>query len=189
MPRDVVSRLDDLRDRFGDARRADGDVQHGAPLDDTDGDADALTMTPEQRANHEAHRAVHYRRIVQDGKIYSQPFSEGGAAAAGKAPWGTLAKKVDGGYIVNGKKIFASLSGSADYYGALCTRRAEGEEAMRLLVARQHLPVAILARLAALRRRLRRGSGDGRPARNNRRRRALPSAIRESPSSRASGRR
>ena len=83
--------------------------------------ADDLEMTPEQRADHERNRALHYRRIVVDGKIYSQPFSEGGAAAAGKAPWGTLAKKADGGYIVNGKKIFASLSGAADYYGILCT--------------------------------------------------------------------
>lgn len=83
--------------------------------------ADALDMTPEQRADHERIRAIHYARIVQGGKIYAQPFSEGGAAAAGKAPWGTLAAKVDGGYVVNGRKIFASLSGAADYYGVLCT--------------------------------------------------------------------
>ncbi len=83
--------------------------------------ADALEMTPEQRADHERIRAIHYRRIVGEGKIYAQPFSEGGAAAAGKAPWGTLAAKVDGGYVVNGRKIFASLSGAADYYGVLCT--------------------------------------------------------------------
>ncbi len=83
--------------------------------------ADDLDMTPEQRANHDAHRTVHYRRVVEEGKVYSQPFSEGGAAAAGKAPFGTLAKKVEGGYVINGKKIFASLSGAADYYGILCT--------------------------------------------------------------------
>ncbi len=83
--------------------------------------ADDLDMTPEQRADHEKNRTVHFKRIVEEGKIYSQPFSEGGAAAAGKAPWGTLAKKVDGGYVVNGKKIFASLAGAADYYGILCT--------------------------------------------------------------------
>ena len=59
--------------------------------------ADALDMTPEQRADHERHRAIHYERIVHHGKVYSQPFSEGGAAAAGKAPWGTLARPVDGG--------------------------------------------------------------------------------------------
>ena len=83
--------------------------------------ADALDMTPEQRADHEANRREHYRNIVEHGKVYSQPFSEGGAAAAGKAPWGTLAAKVDGGYVVNGKKIFASLAGAADFYGVLCT--------------------------------------------------------------------
>jgi alkylation response protein AidB-like acyl-CoA dehydrogenase len=74
---------------------------------------------------------VHYRRILDTGAVYAQPFSEGGAAAAGAVAFGTEARPVEGGYIVNGKKIFASLSGSADYYGALCTRRAEGEEAMR----------------------------------------------------------
>jgi alkylation response protein AidB-like acyl-CoA dehydrogenase len=83
--------------------------------------ADALDMTAEQRADHEANRRGHYARIVGGGKVYSQPFSEGGAAAAGKAPFGTLAKPVDGGYVVSGKKIFASLSGAADFYGALCT--------------------------------------------------------------------
>ncbi len=83
--------------------------------------ADALDMTREQREDHERHRAVHYERIVKHGKVYSQPFSEGGAAAAGKAPWGTLATKVDDGYLVSGKKIFASLSGAADYYGVLST--------------------------------------------------------------------
>ncbi len=83
--------------------------------------ADALEMTPEQRADHEANRALHCANIVERGKVYSQPFSEGGAAAAGKAPWGTLALPVDGGYRVTGKKIFASLAGAADFYGVLCT--------------------------------------------------------------------
>ena len=83
--------------------------------------ADDLDMTAEQRTDHEAKRAEHYRRIVEDGAVFSQPFSEGGAAAAGKAPFGTVATRVDGGYVINGKKIFASLAGAADYYGVLCT--------------------------------------------------------------------
>ena len=83
--------------------------------------ADALDMTPEQRASHAKHRALHFGRIVHEGKLYAQPFSEGGAAAAGAAPWGTVARKVDGGYVVSGKKIFASLAGAADTYGVLCT--------------------------------------------------------------------
>jgi len=85
-----------------------------------------MDMTPEQRADHEANRRLHHGRIVEQGMVYSQPFSEGGAAAAGKAPWGTLARPVDGGYVVTGKKIFASLAGAADFYGVLCTPEAAG---------------------------------------------------------------
>jgi len=83
--------------------------------------ADDLDMTAAERTGHEANRRVHFARIVGDGALYAQPFSEGSAAAAGKAPFGTTAKKVDGGWLLNGKKIFASLSGAADYYGVLCT--------------------------------------------------------------------
>jgi alkylation response protein AidB-like acyl-CoA dehydrogenase len=83
--------------------------------------ADDLEMTPAQRAEHEKHRAVHFARVVREGAIYAQPFSEGSAAAAGQAPFGTTATPVDGGWRINGKKIFASLSGAAHYYGVLCT--------------------------------------------------------------------
>ncbi|MFQ5972086.1 MAG: acyl-CoA dehydrogenase family protein [Alphaproteobacteria bacterium] len=87
--------------------------------------ADDLEMTAEQRANHERRRATHYERIVRHGAIYAQPFSEPNAAAAGAAPFGTSAKAVDGGWHINGRKIFASLAGSADYYGVLCTEEGE----------------------------------------------------------------
>ena len=75
--------------------------------------ADALDMTPEQRADHQRNRSIHFARIVGEGRLYAQPFSEGGAAAAGAAAFGTTARAVDGGYLVNGKKIFASLAGAA----------------------------------------------------------------------------
>ncbi len=45
--------------------------------------ADDLDMDATTRAEHERRRAVHYKRIVEAGAVYSQPFSEGGAAAAG----------------------------------------------------------------------------------------------------------
>src|SRR5829696_2406668 len=93
--------------------------------------ADDLEMSAQERAEHNMRRQLHYRRIVENGALYSQPFSEGGAAAAGAAAFGTEAKPIDGGYLINGKKIFASLSGAADYYGILCTERAAGEEASR----------------------------------------------------------
>ncbi len=83
--------------------------------------ADGIAMTDEERAEHARRREIHFRRVVDDGAIYAQPFSEGSAAAAGRAPFGTTARKVDGGWLVNGRKIFASLSGAADYYGVLCT--------------------------------------------------------------------
>ncbi|MDH6234794.1 alkylation response protein AidB-like acyl-CoA dehydrogenase [Mesorhizobium soli] len=87
--------------------------------------ADDLDMTPEQREEHERRRVGHFRRVIEEGAIFAQPFSEGTAAAAGKAPFGTTATKVDGGWIINGKKIFASLSGAANYYGILCTEDKE----------------------------------------------------------------
>jgi alkylation response protein AidB-like acyl-CoA dehydrogenase len=88
--------------------------------------ADDLEMTEAQKKEHEHCREVHFNRVVNKGAVYAQPFSEGSAAAAGKAPFGTLASKVDGGWRINGKKIFASLSGAADYYGVLCTEDKPG---------------------------------------------------------------
>ena len=41
--------------------------------------ADALDMSAAERADHERIRAMHYGRVVLGGKVYSQPFSEGGA--------------------------------------------------------------------------------------------------------------
>jgi len=83
--------------------------------------ADGLDMDDAQRADHERHRKLHFERIARQGRIYAQPFSEGGPAAVGKAPWGTVARPVEGGYLVDGRKIFASLAGAADDYGVLCT--------------------------------------------------------------------
>src|SRR5436190_2296602 len=108
--------------------------------------ADDLEMSASERAEHDRRRALHYQRIVADGAIYSQPFSEGGAAAAGVVAFGTEAKPVKGGWLVTGKKIFASLSGHADYYGVLCTEVAEGEKASR----RNTLYLAIPAKAAGV---------------------------------------
>lgn len=92
---------------------------------------DDLPLDGAERTAHAARRNEHYRRIVQHGTIYSQPFSEGGAAAAGAAAFGTEAWPVPGGWRVRGKKIFASLSGHANYYGVLCTERDEARRASR----------------------------------------------------------
>ncbi|MEN0075680.1 MAG: acyl-CoA dehydrogenase family protein [Paracraurococcus sp.] len=87
-----------------------------------------LEMPPALRAEHRRRRARHYARILRDGAVYAQPFSEGGAAAAGGTAFGTTARRVPGGFLVSGRKIFASLAGHADYYGILCTEVREGED-------------------------------------------------------------
>ena len=91
---------------------------------------DRLELTPEEREAHEARRAVHYGRMVA-GKVYAQPFSEASSAAAGVSPFGTTAMRVEGGFRLKGRKIFASLSGAADYYGVLCTEQKPDAKASR----------------------------------------------------------
>ncbi|QYU70582.1 acyl-CoA dehydrogenase family protein [Leptolyngbya sp. 15MV] len=93
--------------------------------------SDDLDMDFSTRATHRERRAIHYARILRDGAVYSQPFSEGGAAAAGAAAFGTTARRVAGGFVVNGKKIFASLAGHADFYGILCTETEGAEKLSR----------------------------------------------------------
>jgi len=95
--------------------------------------ADDLHMARDDRREHLRRRALHYRRVIAEGALYAQPFSEGGAydGATGVTPFSTSAKRVDGGWLVNGKKIFASLAGSADYYGILCGEVSPGEQSSR----------------------------------------------------------
>ena len=89
--------------------------------------ADDLPMPDAERALHERRRGALYARVIRDGAVFAQPFSEpDSAAAAGHAPFGTTARKVDGGWLVNGVKHFASLSGAAHYYGLLCTEERAG---------------------------------------------------------------
>jgi alkylation response protein AidB-like acyl-CoA dehydrogenase len=93
--------------------------------------ADDLEMDAATRAEHDRRRAIHFRRIAVDGAIYAQPFSEGNASAVGAIPFGTAARPVEGGWLVTGRKIFASLSGHADYYGLLATEMSSDGAASR----------------------------------------------------------
>ena len=115
-PRRPGRRLRDLHDGGGRdrplLRRHGADLQHARLFDDVDRRARRRARhDPEQRAEHERPRELHFKRVVRDGAVYAQPFSEGSAAAAGNAPFGTPARKVEGGWLVNGSKIFASLVG------------------------------------------------------------------------------
>jgi alkylation response protein AidB-like acyl-CoA dehydrogenase len=93
--------------------------------------ADDLDMDAATRAQHDRRRAIHFDRIARGGAIYAQPFSEGNASAVGAIPFGTAAKPVDGGWLLTGRKVFASLSGHANYYGVLCTEIADGPASRR----------------------------------------------------------
>lgn len=95
--------------------------------------ADDLPMTDEQRVDHERRRAGIYDLVLNGDALFAQPFSEPNhEAAAGRAPFGTTAKRVDGGWEVSGRKHFASLSGHATHYGILCTEEIEvGEPSMK----------------------------------------------------------
>ena len=92
--------------------------------------ADLLDLEPEDRDRHESIRAEMFRGVVEDGRIHSQPFSEGLAPGA-TAGVSTRAVPVEGGWQVTGRKIFASLSGAADFYNVTC--QVPGEEDIRLL--------------------------------------------------------
>ncbi len=93
--------------------------------------ADALPMTGEERAEHGRRRDAHFARVVERGALYAQPFSEGSAAAAGRAPFGTTARRQTrggvAGWAIDGRKIWASLSGAADFYGILCTEARDDD--------------------------------------------------------------
>ena len=103
--------------------------------------ADKIDMQADERAAHDARRTKHYARIVEEGAVYSQPFSEGGSAAAGAVPFATAARRENDGWRINGRKIFASLSDHADYYGILCTE----EDADGSLSRRNTLYIAVPA--------------------------------------------
>lgn len=82
--------------------------------------AQRFPLTPEQKAEVKRSCQLHFGRVVEEGLLYSQPVSEN-AEGWMQRPLGSTARRVEGGYIVNGTKIFASLSGAADYYGIICT--------------------------------------------------------------------
>lgn len=92
--------------------------------------ADLLDMDDATRAGHERVRAEMFRGVVEEGAIHSQPFSEGLAPGATTGV-STRAVRVEGGWKVTGKKIFASLSGAATFYNVICAE--EGADEIRFL--------------------------------------------------------
>ncbi len=90
----------------------------------------SLELNESDQAVLDERRATLWRGVVEDHHIHSQPFSEGVAAGATEG-YATRAVPVDGGYLVTGRKIFASLAGASTFHNVLCL--VEGDDRLRLL--------------------------------------------------------
>ena len=91
--------------------------------------ADAMPMTATARERHDKLRAARFREVVEQGAFYGQPHSEpvehgetDTKLSMGGRRFGTTARKVDGGYVVTGRKFFVSLAGAAPYFATPAIR-------------------------------------------------------------------
>jgi alkylation response protein AidB-like acyl-CoA dehydrogenase len=91
--------------------------------------ADAMPMSPAARERHEKLRAAKFREVVEEGAFYGQPHSEpveqgetDTRLSMGGRRFGTTARKVDGGYVISGRKFFVSLAGAAPYFATPAIR-------------------------------------------------------------------
>ncbi len=91
--------------------------------------ADAMPMPAAARERHERLRARKFAEVVERGVFYGQPHSEpveqgqtDTVLSMGGRRFGTTARKVDGGYVVSGRKFFVSLAGAAPYYATPAIR-------------------------------------------------------------------
>jgi alkylation response protein AidB-like acyl-CoA dehydrogenase len=84
---------------------------------------DDLDFTDAERRGHEESRAYWFGRVLAEGLLFAQPFSEPSGD-----PFASRARRVDGGWLVTGRKHFASLSGAADYYSLTCSEVTEDDK-------------------------------------------------------------
>jgi alkylation response protein AidB-like acyl-CoA dehydrogenase len=96
--------------------------------------ADDLTWTAEEQEARERRRQALYAGVIEHGQLHAQPFSEGHAGGA-LAGYTTTAERVDGGYLVSGRKIFASLADAADVHNVVAV--SPGDPRIRLLGVRK----------------------------------------------------
>src|SRR5207244_206957 len=95
--------------------------------------ADAMPFGAPARERHEKLRAASFREVIEHGVFYGQPHSEpveqgqtDTALSMGGRRFGTTARKLDGGYVVTGRKFFVSLAGAAPYYATPAILVADG---------------------------------------------------------------
>jgi alkylation response protein AidB-like acyl-CoA dehydrogenase len=93
---------------------------------------DGLELPQEVWGRHKELSAKRYTEVVEQGVFYGQPHSEPLESGSpdqldiGGRRFGTTAKRVDGGYTVNGNKFFVSSSGAADYFATPALLLAKG---------------------------------------------------------------
>jgi len=92
--------------------------------------ADDLDMSDDDRAAHAERRMALWRGVVDEGKVHSQPFSET-RTPGHTSGFAVRAVPVDGGYVVSGRKVFASLSEVADFHNVTCM--VAGDDRVRFL--------------------------------------------------------
>ena len=101
--------------------------------------ADAMPMSAAARERHDKLRAAKFREVIEQGVFYGQPHSEpveqgetDRRLSMGGRRFGTTARKVDGGYVVSGRKFFVSLAGAAPYFATPAIRLGESHRATRI---------------------------------------------------------
>ncbi len=77
-------------------------------------------LSDDEKAAFAPMRERQFRKVVDEKAVFSQPISEGGTNWTSE-PIKTSAKRVEGGWLLNGMKKFASLAGNCDYYSIVCT--------------------------------------------------------------------
>jgi alkylation response protein AidB-like acyl-CoA dehydrogenase len=94
--------------------------------------ADSMPMAAPARERHEKLRAAKFHEVIEEGAFYGQPHSEpveqgqtDTALSVGGRRFGTTARKVDGGYVVNGRNFLVSLAGAAPYFATPAIRLGE----------------------------------------------------------------
>jgi len=92
--------------------------------------ADDMEFTDTERRVHNERRQLMFDGVLEEGHIHAQPFSEGISTGA-TSGIATTATPVDGGFLINGRKIFASLSGAAHRHNVICV--VPGDPTVRFL--------------------------------------------------------
>jgi alkylation response protein AidB-like acyl-CoA dehydrogenase len=89
-----------------------------------------LTFTSGELATLERRRRSLYGGVIDGGALHAQPFSEGNAPGATEGI-ATVAEPTEGGFVVSGRKVFASLSEAAQLHNIVA--RVPGDDRVRFI--------------------------------------------------------